>query len=134
MSDKTVTELRIEQYKHIARVGGYFEIKEADDKNNELNRAIIRAFYESNENAYVGNINLKYPMLDELRMGKEVVILKKYENELIHNFEYTFIVPKKDEILELYIKEWNSKIRPIMALEKATERIEEIGGILFIWS
>ncbi len=63
-------------------------------------------------------------------------ILKEYQNELIYNFEYSFIVPAFDEELIQMIKDYN-KMEYSRAVFKAindiTERIYEIGGTFLVW-
>lgn len=134
MSEKTVNELKIEQYKHIASIGGYLSLQESDNYNNDLNRAIIKAFYESNKETYLGNINLSGKKLKAVRAGKQVDILKKYENELVYNFEYSFIIPEKNAELENLIKTWTMASVDTSTLDKIMKKIEEIGGLLLVWS
>lgn len=131
----SVKDLKYEQYKHIAEINGYFNLLESDDINNDLNRAIIKAFKEENKTAYIGFINLSKEKIINLNEGNNTTILEEYVGQTIYNFGANFIIPQKDDILEDLIKKWNI-IKPsnLKLLDKIYERIDTLKGINFIWS
>ena len=68
--------------------------------------------------------------------GTQSVYTEYTGEEPVRNFACDFAVPVKDELLEEMIRDWNAdsslpKKWPDAA--KATDRVEEIGGINFIW-
>lgn len=128
----TSKELKREQYIHIAEIGGYLNLQESDDYNNDLNRAIIKAFTEENGSGYMGNINFYGQKWDDLIQGK-ISCYEKYTGQNIYNFACAFIVSKADEELKNMIKEWNDGGDSSL-VDRIYNRIEELNGMVFIWS
>jgi hypothetical protein len=62
--------------------------------------------------------------------------MKKYEGELVHNFEWVYIIPEFDQKLSDMIATYNSLEygNAIMKqLDLIFDRISEIKGITFKW-
>lgn len=132
-----VQELKKEQYRYIAEIGGYLNLKESDDVNNDLNRAIIKAFKEKNGTAFLGYVNLPDHIYKDLNEGKDVCIYEEYSDQMIYNFGCDFVVPEADRKLESLLIEWNTKegyANGAELLELIFKRIDNLGGLRFIWS
>ncbi len=133
----TVQELKEKQLDHIAEIGGYWYLQEADDVHNDLNRAIIQAFSSEHGKAFIGFVNLPEDKLKALQDGQSVSIYEEYVGQKIYNFGCDFIVPEADKDLESFIKQWNRKdndSKKGILMNKIFNRIERVGGFNFIWS
>lgn len=132
----TLKELKQEEYKHVASMGGWLEIPEADCTLNDLNRKQIAAFKNEYKSAYLGNVNYYDEKRKQIVNG-ETSIFTEYNGQLVYNFEYSFCVPEQDETLENMIRQWNGKLpndEVYNLIDKIQNRIDELGGINFIWS
>ena len=81
-------------------------------------------------------INRYDRICESIVAGTQSVYTEYTGEEPVRNFACDFAVPVKDELLEEMIRDWNAdsslpKKWPDAA--KATDRVEEIGGINFIW-
>jgi hypothetical protein len=133
---QTVAEVKQEIYRHVASKGGWCEIGESDCTLNDLNRKQIEAYKVENGKAFLGNINYYDETRKQIASGQKSVYTE-YTGQLVYNFQYTFCVPYQDQILEHLIRHWNGKGQAANArrnISAITARIEEIGGIQFIWS
>lgn len=128
-----VTDLKKKQYMYIAKLGGYLELNESDDINNDLNRAIIKAYASQHVPCYLGNINF-YGSKREEFIEQKISCYEQYSGREILNFEYTFIIPLMDVLLEQMIREWNSGQAQRRLIDKIMARIDSLGGLIFIWS
>lgn len=132
----TLQELKSETYQHVASMGGWLEIPEADCTLNDLNRKQIAAFKNEHDTAYLGNINYYDEKRKQITNG-ETSVYNEYTGQTVYNFEYCFCVPTKDEVLENMIREWNSPnagLSNYKLITQITNRIDSLGGISFIWS
>lgn len=131
-----VQELIKQKSEYIVGIGGYLELLESDNKNNDLNREIIKAYVnEHNSTCYLGNINFYGKDRKDLMDGK-ISCYEKYAGREVMNFEFTFIVPVEDKVLEELIKQWNSdgfSVNNAFA-DRIFKRIDDLGGVTFIWS
>jgi len=133
----TVEELREQQLNHIAEIGGYWYLQEIDCVYNDLNRAIIEAFRSEHEKAFIGFVNLPEDKLKALQDGQSVSIYEEYVGQRVYDFGCNFIVPTEDKELETLIKQWNqqgSSSKRGNLMNEIFNRIEQIGGLNFIWS
>ena len=98
-----VNDLHNKQMAYIKKIGGFDNLKEADDYYNDLNRSIISAFFEENgEVAYIGKLNMYAKQMNEVKAESDVY--KQYNGEKVYNFEYDYIIPRKDSVLDVLIK------------------------------
>lgn len=130
----TVQELKRKQLNHIAEIGGYWQLQEADDVHNDLNRDIIEAFRQEHEKAFIGLVNLPDEVLKALRENQTVSIYEECVGQTIYNFGCDFIVPDADAKLGSLIKQWNMDGKDGSLMDKIFDRIEQLGGVNFIWS
>ena len=125
-------ELRKRQNLYLASTGGAWALREADEKYNDMNREIIDAFKKAYGAAFLGKINF----YDEERQrvaSKQQSVYVEYTGQLVYNFGCSFVVPVKDEDLEARIVEWNAGRNTTSVIDKIMARIEELGGISFVW-
>ncbi len=133
----TVQELREQQLNHIAEIGGYWYLQEIDHIYNDLNRAIMEVFRSEHEKAFIGFVNLPDDKLKALQEGQPVSVYEEYVGQRIYDFSCNFIVPEAEEKLESLIKQWNAKDNNLpkgSLMNEIFNRIEQIGGLNFIWS
>lgn len=105
-----------------------------DMELNDIQRDKIEAFIGLHEGScWVGRINL-YPFdpVDKPIMKK----LKLYEK--IYNFDWTFIIPRRDTLLEQmifdrYQEPYEDTSRDLEMVEEITARIEQLGGHHLHW-
>ena len=128
---KTVKKLRLEEHTYIHSIGGYLNLLESDELQNDRNRAIIDAFSREHEETWLGNVNF-YGATRLAIINNTNQPLIKYEGQNIYNFEYTFCV-HYDEILCALIRKWNQGT-DIVVLHNILNRIAELGGEHFVWS
>ena len=129
----TSRELKREQYKHIAEIGGYLELSESDDYNNDLNRAIIKAYKQENGRCFMGCINFYDQKRKDIASGK-ISCYEEYTGQEIYNFACAFIVPEADAALARLITEWNKDGACAAIINDIFNRIEELDGLHFIWT
>ncbi len=122
------------QHKYIRASGGWFEIKESDNTNNDFNREVITAMKQIHGQVYLGNVNYYDERREKICAGTESVY-EEYTGQQIFNFHCSFAVPEKDALLEAMIREWNGETGSlqIKSAEQIIERISELGGEHFIW-
>lgn len=121
-------------YKYISESGGWFELREADNTNNDFNRETITAMKQIYGQVYLGSINYYGKQREQICAGTESVY-EEYTGQQIFNFYCSFAVPVKDELLEEMIRNWNrgDGSRKPKSVEQIFERISELGGEHFIW-
>ena len=125
-------EIRKRQNLYLASTGGAWALREADEKYNDMNREIIDAFKKAYGAAFLGKINF----YDEERQrvaSKQQSVYVEYTGQLVYNCGCSFVVPVKDEDLEARIVEWNAGRNTTSVIDKIMARIEELGGISFVW-
>lgn len=126
----TSKELKSEQLAYAAALGGFLELREVDETYNGYNRSILMAYNNEHGTIYLGHFNYYGAQRMKIIEGSWS-IYKEYEG-YVYNFGCDFCVPSKDKKLEEYIRLWNEKA-DTKYLDKAQKRIEELGGITFIW-
>lgn len=133
---ETLKEIQRKQIQYLAATGGVWALREADEKYNDMNREIIEAFKNAHGRAYLGKINF-YD--DERRRvaSKQQSVYVEYTGQLVYNFGCAFVVPEKDEALENLIFDWNTDKPSVSScrglIDAIMARIEELGGINFVW-
>lgn len=122
------------QYAHVRSCGGYLEMREADNINNDLNRETITALKQIYGELYLGDINFYDEKRKKIQTG-QASVYEEYTGQMVYNFGCDFAVPEKDEELEKMIREWNTDIWPANTklVPQITARIEALGGISFVW-
>lgn len=132
----TTQEIKKEQYRHVAECGGYWNLQEVDDVNNDFNRALIRAFKQENGKAVIGKINLPLRNPHDAE-AVEPAVFEEYTGQLIYNFGADFVIPAVDSALEALIREWNTKDgykKGMKLLNAIIERINNNGGLQLFWT
>lgn len=124
-------ELKNDQLTYAASQGGFLALHESDDTYNGYNRSILTAYAKEHDDVYLGSFN-HYGDERKNIVADTLSVYKKYEG-CVYNSSCDFCVPVKDELLEQYIRTWNITAQA-ETLSKAQSRIEELGGILFIWT
>ena len=131
-----VREIQKRQNNYLASTGGVWALREADEKYNDMNRETIDAFKKAYGTAFLGNINF-YGEDRQKVASKEKSIYVEYTGQLVYNFGCAFVVPTKDEVLENLISYWNTDKKTASEchglIDKIVDRIQEIGGINFVW-
>ena len=135
---QTVAELKQEQYEYVTNRGGWLELGEADTSLNDGNRKQIAAYKREKGEAWLGSINF-YGEQREQVINRLASIYEEYTGQMVYNFSCSFCVPFPDETLSDMIREWNTGKTPpgrnaMETLEYIMLRIDEIGGINFIWT
>lgn len=126
-----LTRLLQEQVEYVHKAGGYDAIREADCSYNDLNRKQLAAFYRYHGHAFLGRH--AYDKQDEIARG-EFPVYVEYTGQYVPNFAYSFVVPIMDEELERRVRAFNGQKGNLYTLVcRITERIEELGGLLFYW-
>lgn len=133
----SMATLRQEEHNYIRAIGGWLNLNEADDTQNSRNRAMIAAYREEHGSAYIGKIN-HYETRAAIVSGEQSVYTE-YTGQKVYNFGCDFCIAAPDEVLEQLIREWNTPDAALGSgamkrVESITQRIEEIGGIQFIWT
>lgn len=107
-------------------------LPEADDEINDASRNVVQAFQDEHGEAWLGLINV-------YSSDKGKPVLWKWDGSLVLNFSAGFVVPKYDADLERLIHdrhspgEYSAK-KNRSTLEAITIRIEELGGVLLLWT
>lgn len=127
---RKVEEIKRKQNEYVARYG----IFEADDTYNDFNYKLIAAFAEVRFESFIGKINHCEDRADIHSGAKSVY--EPYTGQHIYNFGCDFIVPFDDAQLAAMIREWNTPgKRPELKLaEQMYRRVEQLGGINFLWA
>lgn len=122
------------QKEYVYSQGGLLRIQEGDAAFNDLNREIIDAFKETHGKAYLGEVNFDGDKRKEIIEGKRS-IYEEYTGQMVNNFGCVFVVPEKDEKLEMLIRDWNtpSASHTLQTVDVVSTRIKKIGGLLLIW-
>ena len=124
------------QRAYVMACGGYGNIREADEDYNDMNRELIAAFRQKHGNAYIGKVNIwGKEELEDTIAGRRSVFTE-YVGEPLRNFACDFVVPVEDRLLSELIRSWNvDKTLPKKGADaaKITARVEEIGGMNFVW-
>ncbi len=121
------------QTDHLLHTGGIWAPREADDVYNDLNREMIEAFRLIHGDAFLGRINFYDTARERICDGE--TIYEKCEGQKVCNFGCDFIVPRQDDKIQEYVRTWNrGDWTPYdETIEKITDRVEELGGLLFVW-
>jgi hypothetical protein len=101
---------------------------------NDLQRKLIETFCAERGEAWIGNVNL----YGEDRHNDRP-ILRRWNGELVRNFEAHFVVPCYDVQLEHLIRERDRAPYTGVAEDHARitqiyERIRQLGGELLLWN
>ena len=134
--DDILSQLRKKITEYVMTRGGYGNIREADEIYNDLNREQIAALLKMHGKIYLGKRNIWDKTEREEIMNGTRSVYTEYTGGPIRNFACDFAVPVKDELLEELIREWNideTLPKKWSDASKATDRVEEIGGINFVW-
>lgn len=118
---------RNRQNRYVYEVGGYLNIMEADDTQNDFNRDLIKAFHQAYGRTIMGRIN---PM----KAGEP--IFWEYTGGAIYNFACDFVLQAEDDELRELIQSWRGDQRfPKKCADAGmiTSRVNDIGGELFVW-
>ena len=134
--DDPVERVLRKQREYIAVFGGVLNISEADEIYNDFNRELIEAMKKKIGKVFLGKINIydaatRRDLLSGLRSA-----CHEYQGELIRNNDCDFAVPVEDEKLDQMIRDWNDSDRSGKLSREAKsiiDRIEELGGVIFIW-
>lgn len=118
---------RNKQYQYVQNMGGYLNILEADDTQNDFNRDIIKAFRQAYGKTIMGRIN---PM----KAGEP--IFWEYTGGAIYNFACDFVLRAEDDELRELIQSWRGDqqlSKKCADADVITSRVKDIGGELFVW-
>lgn len=134
--DDPVERVLRKQHEYFAVFGGVLNISEADEIYNDFNRELIEAMKRKFGKVFLGKINIydattRRDLLSGLRSA-----CHEYQGELIRNNDCDFAVPVEDAKLDQMIRDWNDSERSGKLGRDAksiTDRIEELGGVIFIW-
>lgn len=124
------------QRDYIAACGGIANIREADEIYNDFNRELIDAMKQKHGKVFLGKINIWDTTARRDLISGQRSAYHEYHGETIHNSDYDFAVPVEDAVLDRMLRDWNASDElPKSVVDAAgiTSRIEEIGGVNFIW-
>lgn len=134
--DDPVEHIFKKQREYIAVCGGIANIREADKIYNDFNRELIDAMKRKFGRVFLGKINICDAMTRRDLISGLRSAYHEYQGEKIYNGDYDFAVPVEDIALNRMIHDWNASDKlPKSSVDAAriTSRIEEIGGVNFIW-
>ena len=112
---------------YIKGSGGMSNIREADNKYNDLNRDIVNAIYDGFGSAYLLNVNY-----GENGDTKEKVAWTEYTGQMVYNFEFAICVPRRNDALECLILEWRNK-GSVATLSRISNCVSTCGGQELTW-
>lgn len=126
-------EITRKQNNYVLANGGFHNLREANGIYNEMNREQIAAFKEQHGTAYLGKINYHDDREAVIDGSKSVYV--EYTGQMVYNAGCSFCVPYADEKLAELIRKWNrfSDKKDSAGINAITNRIEQIGGLNFIW-
>lgn len=107
---------------------------EFDLSINDISRARIEAFRRERGACFLGNINLQGRERDNPDYR-----FTPYTGQLVHNSEFTLVLPTEDETLRTLIVGHNRsrKTRDShdawQRIQQITARVQKIGGIFLTW-
>lgn len=128
----SVQELKEKQNNYIKSIGGYANLKEADNFNNDLNRKIIAAYASEHEEVWLFNINYYGESKERIINGKDSPFMK-YAGQSVLNFEIHYCIPCRDEQVAGSIRQWLTEPE-LETLNKIDNLVDELGGLRFLWS
>lgn len=123
------------QIEHIRNTGGFWELREADEVYNDLNRKMLEAMKMIHGRLFLGSINFYDEKRKKIVSGEESVY-EELLDQKVYNFGCDFAVPTPDKELEDLIRAWNGDERlpkKLIDVEAMTGRVEQLGGINLIW-
>lgn len=123
------------QIEHIRSTGGFWELREADEVYNDLNRKMLEAMKMIHGRLFLGGINFFDEKRKKIVSGEES-IYEELLGQKVYNFGCNFAVPTPDKELEELIRAWNGDERlpkKLVDVEAMTGRVEQLGGINLIW-
>lgn len=116
------------QIRYVADCGGWLCVKEADDTFNDFNLKRLDAFTMAHERCFIGSINP--------RKAGDPIYTEYFVGGKINSFACQFAVPNEDKKLAELIEAWRNDDKlpkSVKDAEKITDRVEAIGGELFMW-
>ena len=108
---------------------------EFDLSINDISRARIEAFRREKGACFLGRINL----WDRERDNPDYRFTP-YTGQLVHNSEFTLVLPTEDETLRALIVGHNRTRKTLdshdasQRIRQITDRVQEFGGILLTWA
>lgn len=132
---KTVIELQKEQTEYENRTGGALALREADDVYNNFNREQIKAYQREHGAAYLGKMNY-YDDTGRAEIAAGALSpFTEYTGQLVYNFGADYCISAPDAELTELIRKWNTDGNGSIykLISAITTRINDIGGIMFIW-
>jgi hypothetical protein len=109
----SVAEIEQQESNYIASIGGYNNLGECNNTLNNLNVEKAAAFYAESKGCYVGKYHYG---------------LCRYEGQKVYTFDFNFMIPVYDKTLDDMLPSTNEHFDAIWT------RINELGGITFIWT
>lgn len=110
----------------------YGQPTEEDMTINDVSRKTIRAMHNDKGACWLGNINLHKENPRPFKLTQWTLETRVY------NFQYDFILPKHDPIIETMINErdnapYNAK-NDCASVTEIMDRVTELGGIFLYWA
>lgn len=127
---------RKRQIEYIRAIGGVWELGEADDVQNDMNREMLAAMKMMYGRLYLGSVNCHDDKKRRKIANGSEPVYEELHDQQIYNFYCDFAVPTKDEELERLLRAWSgmSSIPKMADADAITSRVREIGGINLIWT
>ncbi len=100
---------------------------EFDKSINNISRALIRKFHETNGSCFLGKIHQR----KKLTEGEKAKLIP-YSGQLVYNFEYDFTLSQEDECLIDLLTICNNNISN-ETINSIFDRIKELGGMHLFW-
>lgn len=123
---------KVLQNKYVASVGGVDCLCEADDKYNDFNRDIIKAFHKQHPKACIGSVNYYNQQRKDLINGTFKAVYQ-YNGEKVCNFGCYFIIPQYSEELNELIRLWNDNPKDTKQVDEIFEKVISLDGKFFLW-
>lgn len=111
--------------------GGIANVKEADEIYNEFNRALIRHYARWHKGAVLVRMEEDWSWLED---GRLTPFHEYNENEMVKNFDCSYVIPCQDEELRELIFESHKSVSVLTEnLPKIDNRVRALGGFELIW-
>ena len=116
---KTLEEVKKIEKDYIESIGGFYNLTEFNQKINDIQRELIKAFKKEYGKCYIYNINRNE-------------IVKHYEGEKVYNFGGDFILSENSQELVELIKQNRQKCS-MKTIDKIYDYVELKKGICLKW-
>lgn len=134
MSDTMLQAAKQKQDEYLFFWGHLNDVPPGDETFNDLSREIIAAYKEIHGTTYLGKLVFSWEEQKSFKTG-EGSIYTEYTGQEIPAYGCNFILPIRDDQLEVMVKEWAIDEWPpkLPLFTKILKRIKELDGLAVDW-